>query len=75
MACSEVLKDIHTRDAPWSDDLDVGLEAVEGKLEADLVVTPARASVRDEANGKGGLRQKGLMHIGVALTRSPRDQR
>ena len=47
MACSEVLKDMHTRDAPWRDDLDVGLEAVEGKLETNLVVTLACAPVRD----------------------------
>ena len=38
----------HTRDTPGSDDLDVGLEAVERKLETNLVVALARAAMRDE---------------------------
>jgi hypothetical protein len=33
--------------APWGNDLDVGLESVEGKLEADLVVTLTSAAVGD----------------------------
>lgn len=35
----------HTGETPGCDDLDVGLEAVEGKFEADLVITLARAAV------------------------------
>ena len=36
-----------TWNTPWCDDLDVGLEAVEGELEADLVVALAGTAVRD----------------------------
>ena len=36
-----------TRNAPRGNNLDVGLEAVEGELEADLVVALAGAAVRD----------------------------
>jgi hypothetical protein len=34
---------------PGRNDLDGGLEGVEGQLEADLVITLAGAAVRDEA--------------------------
>lgn len=37
----------HTRDTPWRDDPDVGLEAIEGELKADLVISLARTPVRD----------------------------
>lgn len=33
--------------SPWSDDLDGGLEGVEGEFETDLVVALAGATVRD----------------------------
>lgn len=36
------------REPPWGDDFDGGLEGVEGKLEADLVVALAGAAVRDK---------------------------
>ena len=38
-----------TRNAPRGDDLDVGLQAIEGELETDLVVALAGAAVRDVA--------------------------
>ena len=76
MACSEVLKDIHTRDAPWRDNLDVGLEAVEGELEADLVVALAGAAVRDvvaalllsdghHTAGNNGARERGTKEVDI----------
>ena len=37
-----------TWEAPRGDDFDVGFEAVEGKLKADLVVSLARASMGNE---------------------------
>ena len=40
---------MRTRDAPWGNDLDIGLQAVESELEADLVVALASTSVRDKA--------------------------
>lgn len=38
-----------TWNSPRSDDFDVGLEAVESKLETDLVVTLTGAAMRDKA--------------------------
>lgn len=40
-------------DTPWGNDLDGGLEGVEGQLEADLVVAFAGAAVRDELAALG----------------------
>jgi hypothetical protein len=60
-----------TRDSPWCDHLDIGLESVEGELEADLVVSFPRTAMRHEAEGEEvGLRmaEKGYT---VQLTRSP----
>lgn len=48
LQCVKVLCAL-TGDTPRSDDFDVGLEAVEGKLETDLVVTLARATVSNKA--------------------------
>ena len=39
-----------TRDPPWGDDLDIGLEAVEGEFEPDLVIALACASMGNVAN-------------------------
>ena len=44
------LREYLTRNAPRRDNLDVRLEAIECELKANLVVTFARASVRDVAN-------------------------
>ena len=46
-----------TRNTPWGNDLDVRLEAVEGQLESDLVVTLSGAAVGDvlAAELSGGL--------------------
>lgn len=38
-----------TGKTPWGDDFDVGLEAIEGELETDLIVTLTGATVRDKA--------------------------
>lgn len=38
-----------TGNSPWSDDFDVGFEAVEGKFESDLVIPFSCAAVRDKA--------------------------
>lgn len=43
VAASETL--IEDRVTPWGNDLDLGLQSVESKLEADLVVTLASATV------------------------------
>lgn len=45
IAASETL--IKDREAPWSDDLDIGLEGIEGKFKANLVVTLPGAAVGD----------------------------
>lgn len=39
---------VENGDPPGSDDLDVGLQAVEGKLESDLIVTLSSATMGDE---------------------------
>lgn len=41
---------MHTRDTPWCDNLDVGLQAIEGELEANLIVTLSGATVGYKAN-------------------------
>jgi hypothetical protein len=46
-AASEAL--VEDGKTPGSNDLDGGVKTVEGKLEADLVVTLTGAAVRDEA--------------------------
>lgn len=38
-----------TGKTPWGNNFDVGLEAIEGELETDLIVTLAGATVRDKA--------------------------
>jgi hypothetical protein len=38
---------VEDRVAPWGNDLDVGLQGIEGKLEANLVVTLTGAAVGD----------------------------
>lgn len=57
VAASETL--VEDGVAPWGNDLDLGLQGVEGKLEADLVVTLASAAVGDReaalALGHGNL--------------------
>jgi hypothetical protein len=45
-ACEE--RGALTRDSPRSDDLDIWFEAIEGHLEADLVVSFASAAMGDE---------------------------
>lgn len=57
-----------TRVPPGGDDLDVGLETVEGELEADLVVTLAGAAVGDEPEGRG--RKKTTRTVGRVSDRS-----
>jgi hypothetical protein len=67
---------VEDRVPPGSDDLDAGLESVEGQLEADLVVTLAGAAVRDgEAalllgdgnlgTGDDGAGERGTEEVGV----------
>lgn len=41
---------MHTRDTPWCDDLDVGFQAIECQLEANLVVTLSSATMGYKAN-------------------------
>ena len=66
-------------DAPGRDDLDVGLEAVEGELEADLVVALAGAAVRDvvaalllgdghHAASDDGARERGTKQVDILWT-------
>jgi hypothetical protein len=38
-----------TRNPPWCDHLDIGLEAIEGKLKTDLIVALPCAAMRHEA--------------------------
>jgi hypothetical protein len=38
-----------TRNPPWCDYLDIGLEAIEGKLKTDLIVSFPCAAMRHEA--------------------------
>jgi hypothetical protein len=45
VAADEAL--VEDRVAPWGNDLDVGLQGIEGKLEANLVVTLTGAAVGD----------------------------
>ena len=74
---------ILTRDTPWGNNLDVGLQAVEGKLETNLVVALARAAVgdklaafllgdadlgsRDDGAGERGAEQVAALVGGVTL--------
>ena len=44
-------KDGPTRNPPWGDHLNTGLEAVEGELKPNLVVSFARAAMGHEAGG------------------------
>jgi hypothetical protein len=68
--------------APWGNNLDVGLESVEGKLEADLVVTLTSAAVGDgeaalalgnldlgtgnDGTGQGGTEKVDVLVDGIA---------
>jgi hypothetical protein len=66
-----IKNDRPTRNSPRCDHLDIGLEAVEGKLEADLVISFPRTAMRHETEGveiELGIAQKGYI---VQLTRSP----
>ena len=61
-----------TRNSPWGNDLNVGLQTVESKLETDLVVTLTSTAVGNVAVIKLGRRDAGSS---VLLTRNPPYQR
>jgi hypothetical protein len=60
-----------TRDSPWCDHLDIGLKAVEGELETDLVVSFPRTAMRHEAEGVEVELRMAETEYTVQLTRSP----
>jgi len=41
-----------TRDPPWCNHFDIGLEAIEGKLETDLIVAFPCAAMRHKAQAR-----------------------
>jgi hypothetical protein len=45
----EKREDRPTRNPPWCDHFDIGLEAIEGKLKTDLIVAFPCAAMRHEA--------------------------
>jgi hypothetical protein len=52
----EKREDRPTRNSPWCDHLDIGLEAIEGKLKTDLIVALSGAAMRHEAQAIGEIR-------------------
>lgn len=58
-----------TGNSPRSDDFDVWLETVEGKLKSDLIISFASASVRDEA-----VKLKGSVNWARVLSRDKERQ-